>query len=102
MRARRTSGIHCIKHGDAARFEISERPVAAHQHRDQRARQVREGGREHFGLGAKAEDRRTWSAFTPGANWRRPQGAGSGISGREKFPVVHVSHDDAEIGRAHV
>ena len=44
---------------------------------------------------AKAADRRTWIAFVPGANWRKPHGAGSDIEGREKFPVVHVSHDDA-------
>ncbi len=44
---------------------------------------------------AKAEDRATWSAFISGASWRRPRGAGSGIEGKEKFPVVHVSHDDA-------
>ena len=44
---------------------------------------------------AKAEDRRTWIAFVPGANWRHPAGPGSEITGREKFPVVHVSYDDA-------
>ncbi len=44
---------------------------------------------------AKAADRRTWIAFVPGANWRKPRGPGSDIEGREKFPVVHVSHDDA-------
>ena len=44
---------------------------------------------------AKAVDRRTWIAFIPGANWRKPHGPGSDIEGREKFPVVHVSHDDA-------
>lgn len=49
----------------------------------------------HPAADAKAEERRTWMAFTPGANWRRPQGAGSDIVKREKYPVVHVSHDDA-------
>ena len=44
---------------------------------------------------AKAADRRAWIAFIPGASWRRPRGAGSDIAGREKYPVVHVSHDDA-------
>ena len=47
------------------------------------------------GPDAKAADRATWIAFVPGASWRRPHGAGSDITGREKFPVVHVSHDDA-------
>lgn len=43
----------------------------------------------------KAAERRTWIAFVPGANWRRPHGAGSDVAGREKYPVIHVSHDDA-------
>lgn len=47
------------------------------------------------GPDAKAAERRTWIAFIPGANWRRPHGPESDIAGREKFPVVHVSHDDA-------
>ncbi len=47
------------------------------------------------GAGAQAAERRTWIAFVPGASWRRPSGPGSDIAGREKFPVVHVSHDDA-------
>ncbi|MEO6740406.1 MAG: formylglycine-generating enzyme family protein [Chthoniobacteraceae bacterium] len=50
------------------------------------------------GADAKAADRRTWIEFVPGASWRRSHGAngaGSDIEGKDKFPVVHVSHDDA-------
>ena len=50
------------------------------------------------GADAKAAERRTWIAFVPGASWRRPRGAngaGSDTEGKDKFPVVHVSHDDA-------
>ena len=47
------------------------------------------------GADAKAAARRTWIAFVAGASWRRPRGEGSDIEGREKFPVVHVSWDDA-------
>ena len=47
------------------------------------------------GADAQAADRRTWMAFIPGASWRRPHGPGSDIAGRGKYPVVHVSHDDA-------
>lgn len=36
-----------------------------------------------------------WWAWTPGANWRHPEGPGSTIEGREEHPVVHVSWDDA-------
>ena len=47
------------------------------------------------GADAKAADRKTWVEFVAGASWRKPSGAGSDIVGKEKFPVVHVSHDDA-------
>ena len=36
-----------------------------------------------------------WWSYVPGANWRHPEGPNSDIKGREKFPVVHVAHDDA-------
>jgi formylglycine-generating enzyme len=37
-----------------------------------------------------------WWAYTPGANWRHPEGPDSSLSGREDHPVVHVAFDDAE------
>src|SRR5262245_11166444 len=36
-----------------------------------------------------------WWKWTPGANWRHPEGPGSGITGKEDHPVVHVSWYDA-------
>jgi sulfatase modifying factor 1 len=36
-----------------------------------------------------------WWKWTPGANWRHPEGPESDIRGREKHPVVHVSWYDA-------
>jgi formylglycine-generating enzyme required for sulfatase activity len=36
-----------------------------------------------------------WWRYQPGANWRRPEGSASGISGREKYPVVQVAYPDA-------
>jgi sulfatase modifying factor 1 len=36
-----------------------------------------------------------WWTYVPGANWRHPEGQGSSVDGKEKFPVVHVSWDDA-------
>jgi formylglycine-generating enzyme required for sulfatase activity len=36
-----------------------------------------------------------WWKFEPGANWRHPQGAGSGIESRAQHPVVHVAYEDA-------
>ncbi|HVV89499.1 MAG TPA: formylglycine-generating enzyme family protein [Solirubrobacterales bacterium] len=36
-----------------------------------------------------------WWAYVPGASWRRPEGPGSDLAGRERHPVVHVAHEDA-------
>lgn len=36
-----------------------------------------------------------WWRWTPGADWRYPEGPGSSIEGRDDHPVVHVSYDDA-------
>ena len=37
-----------------------------------------------------------WWRFVPGADWRHPQGPGSSIVGKEEYPVVQVSHEDAQ------
>jgi formylglycine-generating enzyme len=36
-----------------------------------------------------------WWKWTPGANWRHPEGPGSTIDGKDDHPVVHVSWYDA-------
>jgi formylglycine-generating enzyme required for sulfatase activity len=41
------------------------------------------------------DDHRQWWRWTPGAQWRHPEGPGSDLTGREQHPVVHVSWDDA-------
>lgn len=41
------------------------------------------------------DDYSQWWQWTPGANWRHPEGPDSSIDGREDHPVVHVSWDDA-------
>ena len=41
-------------------------------------------------------DHYQWWQFIPGANWRRPQGPGSSIDGRDDHPVVHVAYTDIE------
>jgi sulfatase modifying factor 1 len=40
-------------------------------------------------------DIRNWWQWTPGADWRHPEGTKSSLKGREKHPVVHVSWGDA-------
>ncbi len=36
-----------------------------------------------------------WWHWTPGADWRHPEGPGSSLDGRDNHPVVHISWDDA-------
>jgi formylglycine-generating enzyme required for sulfatase activity len=36
-----------------------------------------------------------WWSWVPGADWKHPQGPGSSIKGKEKYPVVQVSWFDA-------
>jgi formylglycine-generating enzyme required for sulfatase activity len=42
------------------------------------------------------DDYRNWWRNVPGAYWRRPEGPGSNIGGRERHPVVHIAFADAE------
>ncbi len=37
-----------------------------------------------------------WWQFTPGANWKHPQGPNSSIEGKDSFPVTHISWYDAQ------
>lgn len=41
------------------------------------------------------ENHFVWWRYEAGANWRHPEGPGSGIDGRKNHPVVQVSWDDA-------
>ena len=45
--------------------------------------------------GQLAEDYTSWWAWTPGANWRHPQGPTSSIDGKDTVPVVQIAFDDA-------
>jgi formylglycine-generating enzyme len=40
-------------------------------------------------------DFRNWWSWTPGADWRHPEGPDSDVSGRELHPVTHVAYADA-------
>ena len=42
------------------------------------------------------DDYTRWWSFTPGADWRHPEGSDSNIGGRERHPVTHVSYFDAQ------
>lgn len=36
-----------------------------------------------------------WWKWTPGADWRHPEGPGSSVARRQQHPVVHIAYDDA-------
>jgi formylglycine-generating enzyme required for sulfatase activity len=36
-----------------------------------------------------------WWHWTPGAQWRAPEGPGTSVEGREDHPVVHVAYEDS-------
>ena len=36
-----------------------------------------------------------WWQWTIGANWKHPNGPGSNIVGKDHYPVVHISYEDA-------
>jgi formylglycine-generating enzyme required for sulfatase activity len=41
------------------------------------------------------QDYSQWWSWSHGANWKHPKGIDSDIVGKENFPVVHISWDDA-------
>lgn len=43
----------------------------------------------------KPEDPMSWWQFVTGANWRHPSGPKSSIAGKDDYPVVQVSYNDA-------
>lgn len=36
-----------------------------------------------------------WWTWTSGSNWKHPQGKNSDINGKDNYPVVHISYEDA-------
>jgi formylglycine-generating enzyme required for sulfatase activity len=40
-------------------------------------------------------DHLQWWRYQPGADWRHPEGPGSTIRGRERYPVVQIAYEDA-------
>jgi formylglycine-generating enzyme len=42
------------------------------------------------------DDYRQWWSWVTGADWKHPKGPASGIRGKEGYPVVQVSWEDAE------
>jgi formylglycine-generating enzyme required for sulfatase activity len=42
------------------------------------------------------DDYHRWWRYVPGASWRRPEGPGSSVEGRDRHPVTQVAYADAE------
>ena len=42
------------------------------------------------------DDERQWWTYAKGASWRHPLRASSTITGKGRYPVVHVAYEDAE------
>jgi formylglycine-generating enzyme required for sulfatase activity len=41
------------------------------------------------------DDYSQWWSWNKGTDWKHPEGPGSDLTGKDDFPVVHVSYDDA-------
>ncbi|WP_369795484.1 formylglycine-generating enzyme family protein [Synechococcus sp. GFB01] len=75
---------------------VAERPLPAEQFPGLSVAERRPGSvvfRAPDEAGAIAE--LSWWHWTPGADWRHPEGPGSSISGRLEHPVVQVAYEDA-------
>jgi formylglycine-generating enzyme required for sulfatase activity len=88
--------------GDVAAFSIDAHEVTNQQYAAFVAAThyvtvAERAGPDGSPLGAAVFDRRTgqWRV-DPHANWRHPEGAGSSILGRERYPVVAVAYEDAQ------
>ncbi|MEO1470808.1 MAG: formylglycine-generating enzyme family protein [Pseudomonadota bacterium] len=55
----------------------------------------RNGGSARFEGSDTPEVFLSWWSLDPSATWRRPEGAGSDLEGRDLHPVVHVTLNDA-------
>ncbi len=55
----------------------------------------RSGGSARFRRSDTPEVFRSWWTLDADASWRRPEGAGSDLAGRDLHPVVHVTLEDA-------
>jgi formylglycine-generating enzyme required for sulfatase activity len=42
------------------------------------------------------DDHYQWWSYVHGASWRHPEGPKTGLSGRDRYPVVDVAYEDAE------
>jgi formylglycine-generating enzyme len=75
----------------------AERPVTAGDYPDADPALLTPGSLVFRQAGGPVDlrDVRNWWSYTPGADWRHPEGPGSDLRGRDDHPVVHVAYEDA-------
>jgi len=79
-------------------FTVAERPLDPEEYSDADPELLVPGSlvfRKTKGP-VNLDDYRNWWEYLPGAYWKRPGGKGSTINGRDRHPVVHIAHEDAE------
>lgn len=54
-----------------------------------------QAGSTLFTAPAPGQPMSSWWTWSPGTNWRHPEGPQSNIAGRDNYPVVHVAYADA-------
>ncbi len=83
---------------DTGWVTVAERPLDPAQYPDADPSLLKPGSLVFQGTTGPVslDDYRNWWAYVPGASWRHPEGPGSGLDGRDRHPVVHVSFEDAE------
>jgi sulfatase modifying factor 1 len=76
---------------------VAERPVTADDYPDADPCLLTPGSLVFHQASGPVDlrDVRNWWSYTPGADWRHPEGPGSDLRGRDSHPVVHVACEDA-------
>jgi len=77
---------------------VAERPLASEDYPDADPALLKPGSLVFRKTAGRVDlrDVTSWWEYRPGASWRRPQGPGSTINGRDRHPIVHVAYEDAE------
>jgi sulfatase modifying factor 1 len=76
---------------------VAERPLDPKDFPNVAIEKLKAGGAVFTGSAAPVslDDATAWWSWTPGANWRHPEGPQSGIAGKQQYPVVQIAWEDA-------